>query len=161
MVGDAKHPLLLIADSDIRVQPNYPKRVVLPLENPAVGAVTCMHRSLSRGLQGAIEALRISTDFCAGVLVARKMEGMKFALGSTILVRGEAFDAIGGFKALADYLDDDFMLGRLIEKAGYTVVLSDYVVEHALPGRRFSDFIRREVRWNLGVASADRGGIGG
>ncbi len=151
MEKEAKYPFLLISDDDIRVGEDYLKRVVQPMRDSSVGVVTCMHRSLSKGLAATIEALRISTDFCAGLLVARKLEGVKFALGSTILVRKEALDKIGGFPAFADYLADDFMLGNLVGKAGYTVVLSDYVVEHALTTRSLPDLIRREIRWNRGM----------
>jgi len=151
MEGEAKYPFLLISDGDIRVGEDYLKRVVQPMRDSRVGVVTCMHRSLSKGLAATIEALRISTDFCAGLLVARKLEGVKFALGSTILVRKEAFDKIGGFSAFSDYLADDFMLGNLVGKAGYKVILSDYVVEHALTTRSFAELIRREIRWNRGM----------
>ena len=151
MEEEAKYPFLLISDGDIRVGEDYLKRVVQPMRDSSVGVVTCMHRSLSKGLAATIEALRISTDFCAGLLVARKLEGVKFALGSTILVRKEAFDKIGGFPVFADYLADDFMLGNLVGKAGYTVILSDYVVEHALTTRSLPDLIRREIRWNRGM----------
>ncbi|MBI3616395.1 MAG: bacteriohopanetetrol glucosamine biosynthesis glycosyltransferase HpnI [Candidatus Omnitrophica bacterium] len=151
MEKEAKHPFLLISDGDIRVGEDYLKRVVQPMRDSRVGAVTCMHRSLSKGWAATIEALRISTDFCAGLLVARKLEGVKFTLGSTALVRKEALDKIGGFPAFADYLVDDFMLGNLVGKAGYTVVLSDYVVEHALTTRTLPDLIRREIRWNRGM----------
>jgi len=151
MQREAKYPFLLVSDGDIRVGEDYMKRVTRPARDPAVGVVTCMHRSLSKGLAATIEALRISTDFCAGLLVARKLEGVKFALGSTTLVRKEALDKIGGFPALADYLADDFMLGNWVGKAGYTVVLSDYVVEHALATRSLRDLIHREIRWNRGM----------
>ena len=149
--AQAKYPFLMIADSDIRVGEDYLRRIVQSMRDPRIGIVTCMHRSLSKGLAATIEALRVSTDFCAGLLVARKLEGVKFALGSTILVRKEALDKIGGFPAFADYLADDFMLGNLVGKAGYTVVLSDYVVEHALTTRSLLDLIRREIRWNRGM----------
>ncbi len=151
MEREAKYPFLLISDGDIRVGGDYMKRVMRPMRDPAVGLVTCMHRSLSKGLAATIEALRISTDFCAGLLVARKLEGVKFALGSTILVRKEAIDKIGGFPAFSDYLVDDFMLGNLVGKAGYTVLLSDHVVEHALTTQNLADLIRREIRWNRGM----------
>ncbi len=151
MEAEAKYPLLLISDGDIRVEEDYLRRVVQPLRDPTVGAVTCMHRSLGKGAAATIEALRISTDFCAGLLVARKLEGVKFALGSTTLVTRAALERIGGFSAFADYLADDFMLGHLVGRAGYSVVLSDYVVEHALTTRSLLDLVRREIRWNRGM----------
>ncbi len=147
----AKHPLLLIADSDIRVGEDYIRRTIQPMRDPQVGLVTCMHRSLNKGIVPTIEALRISTDFCAGLLVARKLEGVKFALGSTIVVRREALKSAGGFAALGDYLADDFMLCALVRQSGYEAILSDYVVEHALATRGWRDLFQRELRWNRGM----------
>ncbi|HYL98901.1 MAG TPA: bacteriohopanetetrol glucosamine biosynthesis glycosyltransferase HpnI, partial [Blastocatellia bacterium] len=157
----AKHSLLLISDSDIRVTPDYLKRLVQPMSDPAVGVVTCMYRSRPIGIASSIEALGISTEFHAGVLVARLLEGMKFALGSTILMRREALDAVGGFRAVVDFLGDDFLLGYLPAEAGYRVVLSDYVVEHVLDTESFSDLIHHQTRWSRSTrASRPRGYLG-
>lgn len=147
MVAEASYPLLLISDSDIRVGPDYLRRVVAPMRDPGVGVVTCMYRSIVSGWAGIIEALGVSTEFHAGVLTARKLEGMKFALGSTILIRKAALEAIGGFRAVADYLGDDFLLGNLPARAGYSVVLSDYVVEHVLDPENFADLFQHQTRW--------------
>ncbi|HWX39584.1 MAG TPA: glycosyltransferase, partial [Blastocatellia bacterium] len=141
------YSLLLISDSDIRVGPDYLRRVVAPMRDPGVGVVTCMYRSIVSGWAGIIEALGVSTEFHAGVLTARKLEGMKFALGSTILIRKAALEAIGGFRAVADYLGDDFLLGNLPARAGYSVVLSDYVVDHVLDPENFFDLFQHQTRW--------------
>jgi ceramide glucosyltransferase len=147
MVAEASYPLLLISDSDIRVGSDYLRRVVAPMRDPGVGVVTCMYRSIVSGWAAIIEALGVSTEFHAGVLTARKLEGMKFALGSTILMRKAALEAIGGFRAVADYLGDDFLLGNLPARAGYSVVLSDYVVEHVLDPENFADLFQHQTRW--------------
>ncbi|MGH9765017.1 MAG: bacteriohopanetetrol glucosamine biosynthesis glycosyltransferase HpnI, partial [Blastocatellia bacterium] len=157
----AKHSFLLISDSDIRVTPDYLKRLVQPMRDPQVGVVTCMYRSRPIGLASSIEALGISTEFHAGVLVAQRLEGMKFALGSTILIRREALEAVGGFPAIVDFLGDDFLLGYLPAEAGYTVVLSDYVVEHVLDTESVSDLIQHQTRWSRSTrASRPRGYLG-
>lgn len=147
----AKHPILLVSDSDIRVGPDFLKRVVRPLSDPAVGAVTCMGRSRTNGVASVLEALRISTEFYAGVLVARKLEGVKFGLGSAIALRREVLEKIGGFPAISNYLADDFQLGSLVAQAGDQVVLSDYVVEHSFAHLSFPDVIRRQIRWFRGI----------
>jgi ceramide glucosyltransferase len=119
--------------------------------DPTVGVVTCLYRSLAQGWVATIEAVGISTDYHAGVLVARKLEGIKFAMGQTILIKRVALKAIGGFVSIADYLADDFLLGNLPARAGYTVVLSTYVIEHVLPRESSTDFIQRQTRWNRGT----------
>lgn len=145
--AEAKYSILLIADSDIRVGPDYLRRVIQPMGDPTVGVVTCLYRSLPQGWMATIEALWISTEFHPGVLVARSLEGMKFALGSTIVIKKAVIEAIGGFLAIADYLADDFQLGNLPTQAGYKVVLSDYVVDHVLATQTLTDLIHRQIRW--------------
>lgn len=144
---EAKYPLLLIADSDIRVDSDYLRRVIQPLRDQNVGVVTCLYRSLVQGWVAAFEALEISTKFQPGVLVARQLDGLNFALGSTILLRKAALEAIGGFQAVADYLADDYQLGHLPAQAGYKVVISDYVVEHVLATESLTNLIQRQIRW--------------
>lgn len=148
MQREAKYPLLLISDSDIQVAPDYLRHVVQPMKDEQVGVVTCMYRSAPIGLASSIEALGISTEFHAGVLVARRLEGMKFALGSTILIRQEALSAVGGFRAVVDFLGDDFLLGYLPAEAGYKVVLSDLVVDHVLDTESVGDLVRHQTRWS-------------
>lgn len=143
----AKHSFLLIADSDIRVGPDYLQRVIQPMQDSSVGVVTCLYRSLVQGWVATFEAIEISTKFQPGVLVARKLDGIKFALGSTIVIRKVALEAIGGFLAIADYLADDFQLGNLPTQAGYKVVLCDYVVDHVLATESIADLIERQKRW--------------
>ena len=151
MEEKAEHPLLLVCDSDVRVGRDTLRRLVRPIADPAVGAVTCMCRSLSKGWIGTLEALREATEFCPGVLAANYLEGMKFGLGSAILVRREALERIGGFASIVDYLADDFLLGNRISKAGTTVVLSEVVVEHELSLGSLRALVQRQIRWNRGI----------
>ncbi|WP_193194471.1 bacteriohopanetetrol glucosamine biosynthesis glycosyltransferase HpnI [Nostoc sp. MG11] len=143
----AKHEILLIADSDIRVGKDYLQRVVQPLKDESVGVITCLYRSLAQGWVTTLEALGTATDFHAGVLVSNQLEGIKFAFGSTIVIRKQVLELIGGFGAIADYLADDFQLGYLPAKDGYKVVLSDYVVDHVLATSTLVDAIQRQIRW--------------
>lgn len=147
----AKYDILLIADSDIRVGKDYLQRVIQPLKAENIGVVTCLYRSLAQGWVAILEALGTATEFQAGVLVSRQLEGVKFALGSTIVIRKKVLEAIGGFTAISDYLADDFQLGYLSAQAGYEVVLSDYVVEHVVATTTLVDSVKRLTRWARGV----------
>ena len=146
-VAHAKYDTLVLADSDIRVGPDYLQRVVQPLQDEAVGVVTCLYKSLVTGWLAAFEALGIVTWFHPRVLSARHLEGMQFAMGSTIVLRQAVLRAIGGFGAIANHLADDCQIGYLAVQAGYKVVLSDYIVEHQLAHPRFTDVLHRQVRW--------------
>jgi ceramide glucosyltransferase len=147
----AKYEILVIADSDIRVGRDYLRRIIQPLQDSSVGVVTCPYRSRARGYTTILEALGSATEFHAGVLVGRQLEDIKFALGSTIVIRKQVLEVIGGFRAIADYLEDDFQLGYLPTLSGYKVVLSDYVVEHVLTTSTITDSIQRQIRWARGT----------
>ncbi|BAU14143.1 glycosyl transferase, group 2 family protein, putative [Leptolyngbya sp. NIES-3755] len=146
----AEHEILVLADSDIWVGPNYLKQVVQPLSDSRVGVVTCLYRSRSHNFVSAFEALGISTEFLPGVLVARKLEGMAFAFGATIVLRQSVLNEIGGFNAIANYIGDDFQLGNLPAQAGYQVVLSDYVVDHVLSTATIPQLLQHQTRWFRG-----------
>jgi ceramide glucosyltransferase len=157
MYAKAKHDVLIIADSDIRVEPDYLRRVVAPLkaqpggkqvEKQQVGMVTCLYRGTNaRTFAGLLENIGVSATFGPDVCSARALQGVKFAFGSTIAMRRETLERIGGFPALADYLADDFLLGNHAAKEGLEVVLSDYVVEHVSAPDTFAAMLRHQVRW--------------
>ncbi len=143
----AKYSILLISDSDVKVGTDYLSRVVQPLADPQVGVVTCMYNSLTQGWVATFEALGISCDFQPSVLVARYLEGITFAFGAGIAIKRSVLEEIGGFAAIADYLQDDYKLGYLPAQAGYQVVLSDYLVEHFLDTPNLLDLIAHQIRW--------------
>jgi ceramide glucosyltransferase len=143
-----KYEILLLADSDIRVGSDYLQRVVQPLQDIKVGVVTCLYRSLANRWVETFEAVGTTCDFHAGVLASHQLEsGINYAFGSTIVIRKQVLDAIGGFKAISDYLADDFQLGYLPTQAGYKVVLSDHIVEHELNTIDFINVIKHQLRW--------------
>ena len=150
-VTAAKHDILLLADSDIQVGSDYLMHVVQPLRQQTVGVVTCTYRSLAQGLIAAFEALGITTELAPTVLVSRKLTGMTFGIGATIVLRRSVLEAIGGFPAVANYLHDDFHLGRMPTNLGYQVVLSHYVVNHVLATASITDFLQHQTRWNRGI----------
>jgi ceramide glucosyltransferase len=143
----AKYEILVLADSDVRVDQHYLQRLVQPLQDPAIGAVTCLYRPIMQGWVATLEAIGISTDYLASVLVANQLEGIKFALGPTIAIRKEVLAKFGGFEAIADYLADDYQIGYLTVQAGYKVVLSDYIIDHMITTESFGDLMRRQMRW--------------
>src|SRR5579864_9046383 len=160
MVAEARHPHLLVNDSDIRVEPDYLRRIMAPLKDESVGMVTCLYRGVAAPTSGSrLESLGISTDFCAGVLVARQLEGgLRFGLGSTLAFRKRDLERIGGFKSIVDFLADDYELGRRIAGLGLKVLLSSVVVETHLPAYDLRGFLSHQMRWARGVRDARLGG---
>ena len=160
MARAACYDHFIVSDSDIRVSPDYLQRVMAPFSaNSKVGVVTCLYRGVAGPTLGSkLEALGISTDFLAGVLVARVVEGVRFALGSTMGFRRDDLQAIGGFESILDYLADDYELGKRIVALGREVVISEEIVDTFLPAYTFGQFVDHQLRWARGVRAARPGG---
>ena len=160
----AKHNYLLINDSDITVSPHYLERI-MGLFAPAadsvkpsaeVGLVTALYRGrANRTLPSRLESLGIATDFQAGVLLSKMIEGgLHYGLGSTLAVSRDALNETGGLASLVDHLADDYELGARVAKAGYRIALSAEVVETAIPGYGWRGFIDHQLRWARTVRDA-------
>ena len=165
LVPHAQHEFLLINDSDITVGAHYLERVMAsfaqdpaarPQDPKPVGLVTALYRGRAHDtLASRFEALGIATDFQAGVLLSKMIEGdLSYGLGSTLAVRREALDRIGGFEALVNHLADDYELGVRIARADYRVVLSPEVVETGVPAYTWRGFRDHQLRWLRTVRDA-------
>ena len=172
LANHARHDFLLINDSDITVSPRYLERVMAcfapsPEEpskaQPEAGLVTALYRGRAHGtLPSRFEALGIATDFQAGVLLSKMIEGgLHYGLGSTLAVNREALAKIGGFAPLKDHLADDYELGARVAQAGYRIVLSPEVVETAIPAYGWRGFADHQLRWSRTVRDARPWGYAG
>lgn len=152
MTEAAAYDILVTSDSDVEVSPNYLREVVPPLLDAKVGMVTCVYRGKNAGgFWSGMDAIGMSVEMTAGVLVANMLEGMKFGLGPTIAVRKDSVAKIGGYRAIGEYFSNDFIIGNFIEKAGYTVVLSNHIIDHVVPPMTFERMWQRQVRWAKGT----------
>jgi ceramide glucosyltransferase len=173
MLPGARYEHLLVNDSDIRVKPDYLRRIFHPFASGAdtlvksgasatgkpVGMVTALYRGLETGTIGSkLEAIGIATDFMGGVLSARQLEGIHFGLGSTLAFTKAGLSSIGGFEPLLDYLADDFELGRRLSAKGYEVVLSDAIVDTFIHDYDFKDYWAHQQRWARTVRDARKWG---
>jgi ceramide glucosyltransferase len=149
METEAAHDILVISDSDVRVAPDYLRSVALPFADARVGAITCPYRGVAAegGLWARLEAVGMSVEMTAGVLVARMMEGMQFTLGPTMAFRRETIRHMGGFRVTADYCADDFVLGNETFKLGQTVVLSHHTIDHMVINASLVQSLKHQVRW--------------
>jgi ceramide glucosyltransferase len=144
----ARHPLLLVNDGDIRVEPDYLRSVATPLEDPSIGLVTCLYRARAESPAARAEALGIATEFAPSVLVARLLGVAEFALGSTMVFRTGDLRAAGGFEAIECYLADDYQLGRHINELGLRIEFSPVVVETDLGGGSWRETCLHQLRWS-------------
>jgi len=148
LVSEARHEILVINDSDVRVRPDYLRSVVAPLADPKVGAVTCFYMPLEvKTLPEKLQTMGMVSDFYAGVLVARQLDGMKFALGPTIATTRERLAGFGGYGAIENLPADDVLVGRLIAGQGYEVVLLPYVIQTVPDFHSLPDLVRKRLRW--------------
>jgi len=158
----AKHDVIVLADSDIRVRSDYLRRLVTQLDDPGVGLVTTLYRAVTTGgLPTLVESLFINTDFAPMVLVARVVEKPSYAFGATMALRRTTLDAIGGFLPLANYLADDYYLGHRIAERGYRLALSDMVVETVLAVGGWRRLFDHQLRWARTYRNCRPGGYFG
>jgi len=144
----AAHDILVTTDSDVEVDPRYLREIVLPLLDPQVGMVTCVYRGKNvSGFFSGLTAIGMSVEMTAGVLVANLLEGMKFGLGPTTVVRKDSLASIGGYTALKDYIAYDFAIGNLMAKAGHRVVLSGHIIDHVVNQGSFRRMWQNQLRW--------------
>lgn len=148
MLAAATNDLVVMSDSDIRIGPGLLRTVAAEFQDPKLGIATCPYRAVAGpSFWSRIEAIGMNTDFLAGILVARVLEGMQFAVGPTIAARRSALASIGGFDRLKDYLAEDFVMGKFAAEAGQGVILSSGVVEHHIGSSDFAHNAAHRLRW--------------
>ncbi len=165
MLPVARHEVILINDSDILVSPHYLERVAAAFaraDKRPVGMVTALYRGRPHGtIWSRLEALGIATDFQPSVLLSRMVEGVKYAFGSTLAVRREALEKIGGLKPLVNHLADDYELGKRIYDAGYAVHICTEAVETGIAAYGLGGFVSHQLRWARTVRDARPVGYAG
>jgi ceramide glucosyltransferase len=148
MMAAAGNDLLVMSDSDIRVTPDLLRTAAAEFQDARLGVATCPYRAVpGASFWSRLEATGMNTDFWGGALVARMLEGMRFAVGPTIVARRRVLQAIGGFARLKDYLAEDFVMGQFAADAGHGVILSSYVIEHHIGNATFAENIAHRLRW--------------
>jgi ceramide glucosyltransferase len=148
MASEAAYEVVVISDSDVRVQPDYLRRIVAPLADPKVGAVTCFYVPADeRTLADSLQSMGMFSDFYAGVLVAWQLDGVKFALGPTIATTRARLAEFGGYESLENRPADDLLVGRLIAEQGHQVELLRYTVLAVADYSSMRDLIHKRLRW--------------
>jgi ceramide glucosyltransferase len=148
LVREARHDLLVMSDSDIRVKPCLLAHLAQEFQEEHVGLITCPYLAVpGRSLWSRLEAVGMNTELLGGVLVARMMEGMRFALGCTLAVRRSVLDDMGGFSYLQDFLAEDFVIGQRAAELGHGVLLSSCVIEHRIGSQSMAANFGHRIRW--------------
>jgi ceramide glucosyltransferase len=151
MLPAARHDILVLSDSDISVSPHWLRHVTDALAQPGVGLVTCLYTgTVPRGAEGlwpTLSAMGTSYDFLPNVVVATSLDLADPCMGSTIALTRQTLDDIGGFVAFADYLADDYEIGRAVREKGMALVIPAIGVAHTSSEASLKELLRHELRW--------------
>lgn len=148
LVAEARHEFLVISDSDVRVRPDYLRTVVAPLADPKVGATTCFYVPVEeKTFADRLQTVGMLSDFYAGILVARQLDGVKFALGPTIATTRTRLNEFGGYSAIENRPADDLLVGRLIAEQGREVALLPYRIGTVVDFHSMRELLHKRLRW--------------
>jgi ceramide glucosyltransferase len=162
MAERIRHDVVVLADSDMRVGPDYLARVVAALQRPGIGGVTCLYRGIqSNGIWSQLSALAIDTHFLPNVIVGVSLGLARPCFGSTIALRRTTLAEIGGFEAFADVLADDYAVGAALRARGHAVAIPPFVIGHVCHEGSWGELWRHELRWGRTIRAVDPAGYAG
>jgi ceramide glucosyltransferase len=148
LVREARYELLVMSDSDVRVMPCLLSHLAQEFQDGHIGLITCPYLAVpGASVWSRLEAIGMNTELLGGVLVARMMEGMRFALGCTVAVRRGVLEDMGGFGYLQEFLAEDFVIGHCAAEMGHGVLLSSYVIEHRIGSQGMMRNLGHRLRW--------------
>jgi ceramide glucosyltransferase len=148
LVEEASYEHLVISDSDVRVEPDYLRKVIAPLEDPKVGAATCFYVPIEESTWvQRLQDVGMASDFYPGILVAKQLDGVKFALGPTIATTRTRLQGFGGYGSIENRPADDLLVGRLIAEQGYEVELLPYTISTVADYQSLSELFYKRLRW--------------
>ncbi|MBZ5506557.1 MAG: bacteriohopanetetrol glucosamine biosynthesis glycosyltransferase HpnI [Acidobacteriia bacterium] len=148
MVREARHDLLVMSDSDVRVKPSLLANLAREFQERRIGLISCPYLAVpGESLWSRLEAIGMNTELLGGVMVARMLEGMRFALGCTVAVRRSVLEDMGGFGYLQEFLAEDFVIGHRAAEMGHGVLLSTQVIEHRIGSQAMMSNLGHRLRW--------------
>jgi ceramide glucosyltransferase len=158
MVGGlpyARHEILVISDSDVRLRPDYLKTIIAPLADPEVGCVCTLYKaSCAETWFEKMELLTLNADFMASVIFAHVTGASKFCLGASVALRRSTLEEIGGLEALADYLVEDYEMGRRIWCSGKKISIVPYFIDTMVDLKSPSQWWNHQVYWDQNTRAA-------
>ncbi|HSM87644.1 MAG TPA: glycosyltransferase [Candidatus Limnocylindrales bacterium] len=148
LVREARHELLVMCDSDVRVNSDLLSILAREFQDERVGLITCPYLAVAgNSIWSHLEALGMNTELLGGVVVARMVEGMRFALGCALAIRRSVLDAMGGFGYLQEFLAEDFVIGQRTAAMGHEVLLSSSIIQHRIGSQAMMHNLAHRLRW--------------
>lgn len=162
MFPSANHDVVILSDSDMRVEPTYVRDVVADLQQPGVGLVTCLYRgSALTGIWSRLAAAAVDQHFLPSVLVGVRLGLAKPCFGSTVALRRRTLEAIGGFQAFSNALADDYAMGDAVRRLGQRVAIAPFTIGHTFSETSFGELLAHELRWARTIRLVDPVGYAG
>ncbi|PIU06459.1 MULTISPECIES: bacteriohopanetetrol glucosamine biosynthesis glycosyltransferase HpnI [Methylobacterium] len=166
MAAMIEHEVVVLADSDMIVRPDYLERIVTELSAPGVGGVTCLYHGVpgGRGVFAELSALAIDAQFLPNVVMGTALNLAKPCFGSTIAFTHAALTEIGGFERFRDDLADDYAIGEALRargEGGHRLSIPNFTIGHACVDTELSGLWRHELRWNRTIRNVDPAGYAG
>jgi ceramide glucosyltransferase len=161
LANEARYPILIVNDSDISVPDGYIGDVTAPLADQNTGLVTCLYRAETDDWPSRFESFAIATEFMPSTLVARLLGVSEFGLGSTLAFRKADLERIGGFRAIGDYLADDYQLGKKLHSLGLRNLISGVVVSTSMSAGSWRNAWHHQLRWARTIRLSRGGGYAG
>jgi ceramide glucosyltransferase len=162
MATRIRHDVVVVSDSDMQVDPDYLSRVVAALQEPGVGAVTCLYYGdPAASTWSQLSALAINAHFLPGVVVGLALGWARPCFGSTIALRRETLAEIGGFRAVADRLADDYAIGQALQRHGRKISIPPLAIAHRCTHMSARELWKHELRWARTIRSIDPLGYAG
>ncbi len=151
----ARHEILVISDSDVRLRPDYLKTIIAPLADPEVGCVCTLYKaSCAETWFEKVELLTLNADFMASVIFAHVTGASKFCLGASVALRRSTLEEIGGLEALADYLVEDYEMGQRIWGSGKKISIVPYFIDTMVDLKSPSQWWNHQVYWDQNTRAA-------
>jgi len=148
LTKEAKYDIFVITDGDVRVKPDYLRAVVAPFKNPRLGAATCLYiATKEKTFLENLQSISMTSDFFSAVLVAWKLDGVRFTLAQSILTTRKNIEAFGGYEVLEDRPADDLYIGKFAAEGGFDTELLPYVVQSVADFHSLREFLYKRVRW--------------
>jgi ceramide glucosyltransferase len=156
MAEVARHPLIVMADSDVAVGPGYLRMLASALAEPGVGAVTCLYHGLpTGGFWSRLSSMAVNDHFLPTTILGLALKLARPCLGATIALSRETLMRIGGFAAVADQLADDYAIGKAVRRAGLKVAVAPGLVAHASEEQSLGELVQHELRWARTIFTVD------
>jgi ceramide glucosyltransferase len=151
----ARHDLLVISDSDVRLKPDYLKTIVAPLNDPSVGCACTLYKAADAFTWfEKMELLTLNADFMANVLFAHISGASKFCLGASAALYRSTLEQVGGLEALSDYLVEDYEMGRRIWLLGKRIAIVPYFVDTTVDLKNAAQWWDHQVYWDQNTRAA-------